>query len=86
MDATRAEKWRNSGAGKFHHKFYEMLNESLAYGRFTSLASVAFRRRHFRLNSDKLPSMKLGRDRVTPEFFKTLLASNEAKKSWREIR
>jgi hypothetical protein len=23
---------------------------------------------------------------VTPEFFKTLLASNEAKKSWREIQ
>jgi len=59
----------------------EMLNKSLAYGPFTSLASVAFRRRHFRLNSDKFPGRRQIAIAVTPEFFKPLSGTNEAEKS-----
>src|SRR5258707_10720262 len=61
-----------------------MLNKSLAYGRFTSLASVAFRRRHFRLNSDKLLAGEKIATRGHARIFETLLGSNEAKKIWRD--
>src|SRR5207302_2823751 len=50
LDWKMAEFWWQ----KVPSQIREMLNKSLAYGRLTSLASVAFRRRHFRPDSDKL--------------------------------
>jgi hypothetical protein len=63
----------------------EKLNKSLPYDRFTSLATVAFRRRHFRLNWDKLPGRRQIAIAVTPEFSKRFWGQTKRRKAG-EIR